>query len=212
MSSTALWYLSRASGVVLLVVLSLAAVLGVMSRQRTELPGMLRAATPALHRNVSLLAVALLAIHVLTSVLDPFVAIGWLAVVVPFASGYEPFRLALGALSLDLVAAVTVTSLLRKRLSWSTWRAVHWLAYAAWPLAVLHSVTAATDLQSGALLAVTLLSVGAVAGTVAWRVAWPYPSGSRRPPAAGVRPSGGRGATDVAGADRLTAVGADQLR
>ena len=46
--------------------------------------------------------------------------------------------LGLGALAFDLLVALVVTSLLRRRLGLRAWRAVHWLAYACWPVALVH--------------------------------------------------------------------------
>lgn len=122
-----------------------------------------------LHRNAALFAVVLLVIHIVTAVVDPHVAIGWLAVVVPFTSHYEPVWLGLGALAIDLTAAVVVTSLLRFRLGLRLWRAVHWLAYAAWPVAAIHGIGAAADLQSGLLLDVVLATISGVVVAVGWR-------------------------------------------
>ena len=93
-----------------------------------------------LHRNLALLSVVFLVIHVVTAILDPFVSLGWLSIVVPLASDYRPLWVGLGALSVDLFIAIVVTSLLRARFGQRVWRAVHWLAYASWPLAVLHSL------------------------------------------------------------------------
>jgi methionine sulfoxide reductase heme-binding subunit len=169
--SHALWYLSRATGIVSMLVLSLVVVLGAVMRKRGRLPGLPRNAGVGLHRNASLFAVVLIAIHVLTAILDPYVAIGWLAVVVPFTSHYEPLWLGLGALAIDMVIAVVITSLLRFRIGIKTWRAVHWLAYAAWPVAVMHGIGASTDLRSGRLLSVVLATVAGVALTIAWRAA-----------------------------------------
>jgi predicted ferric reductase len=169
-SSTALWYLSRSTGVVLLALLSLTAILGIVIHARGRVPGLPSFAVTALHRNVSLLAVVLLALHVVTAVVDSFVSIGWLAVVVPFASNYEPVWMALGALSLDLVVAMVATSLVRDRIGRRAWRAVHLSAYAAFPLAAIHSIGAASDLQSGALLAFTVLCLAAVAVAAGWRL------------------------------------------
>jgi methionine sulfoxide reductase heme-binding subunit len=123
-----------------------------------------------LHRNASLLALVLLALHVVTAVVDSFVRIGWLAVVVPFVSHYEPVWVGLGALSLDLVVAMIATSLVRDRIGRRTWRAVHLTAYAAFPLAAIHGIGAASDLQSGALLAFTVLCLAAVAVAAGWRL------------------------------------------
>ncbi len=79
-------------------------------------------AVTALHRNASLLAVVLLTIHVVTAAVDPFVSISWLAALVPFTSHYEPVWMGLGTLSLDIMLAVVVTSLLRDRIGQRTWR------------------------------------------------------------------------------------------
>jgi methionine sulfoxide reductase heme-binding subunit len=171
MTSEALWYLSRATGLVAFIVLSLVVVLGVTIARLGRVPAMPRFAGVGLHRNASMFAVVLLAIHILTAELDPFVTIGWVAAVVPFASHYEPMWLGFGALALDLGAAVVVTSLLRFRIGIRAWRAVHWLAYAIWPLAALHGIGAASDLRSGLLLDVVLATIVAVLAAVAWRFA-----------------------------------------
>jgi sulfoxide reductase heme-binding subunit YedZ len=169
-SSTALWYLSRSTGVVLLALLSLTAVLGIVVHQRGRVPGLPSFAVTALHRNASLLALVLLGIHVTTAVTDSFVSIGWLAAIVPFTSNYEPVWMGLGALSLDLVIAMIVTSLVRDRIGRRVWRAVHLLAYAAFPLAAIHGIGAAADLQSGPLLGFTVLCLAAVTAAAGWRL------------------------------------------
>jgi sulfoxide reductase heme-binding subunit YedZ len=169
MNAEALWYLSRATGLVSFVLLSLVVVLGVTIARRGRVPGLPRFAGVGLHRNAALFAVVLLVIHIVTAVLDPYVAIGWLAIVVPFTSHYEPLWLGLGALAIDLIAAVVVTSLLRFRLGMRLWRAVHWLAYAAWPVAAIHGIGAAADLQSGVLLDVVLATIAGVVVAIGWR-------------------------------------------
>jgi methionine sulfoxide reductase heme-binding subunit len=170
-SSTALWYASRATGVVCLVLFSAVVVLGVLVNRRGRLPGLPRFAVTGLHRNLSLLAVVFLVIHVLTAVADGYVSIQLAAAVVPFVSHYEPFWLGLGAVSLDLIAALVVTSLLRSRIPARWWRAVHWLAYAAYPVAVAHSIGSSADLRSGGLLALTVACLLAVAGAAGYRLA-----------------------------------------
>jgi sulfoxide reductase heme-binding subunit YedZ len=169
-SSTALWYLSRSTGFVLLILLSLTAVLGVVVHRRGTVPGMPSFAVTGLHRNASLLAIVLLTVHVTTAVVDPYVPIQWWAVLIPFTSHYEALWLGLGALTLDLILALVVTSLIRERLGGRTWRAIHFLAYLAYPLAVVHGIGAASDLQSGVLLALTIACVTGVAVAAGWRL------------------------------------------
>jgi len=169
-SSTALWYASRATGVVSLVLLSAVMIIGILVNRQGRLPGLPRFAVLGLHRNLSLLAVAFVAIHVITAVADSYVSISLAAAVIPFVSSYEPLWLGLGAVSLDLMIAVIVTSLLRRHIGRRAWRAVHWLAYASWPVAVVHGIFSSKDLQSGPLLYLSVACIAAVIGALAWRV------------------------------------------
>ena len=169
-SSTALWYASRATGVVCLSLFTLVVLLGILVNRQGRLPGLPRFAVTGLHRSLALLAVVFLAIHVLTAVADSFVTIQLAAAVIPFVSAYEPVQIGLGAVALDLTAALVITSLLRGRMNRRLWRGVHWLAYAAYPVTVLHSVTSSADLRSGTLLGLTAGCVLSVAAAVAWRV------------------------------------------
>ncbi|HEV2241380.1 MAG TPA: ferric reductase-like transmembrane domain-containing protein [Streptosporangiaceae bacterium] len=170
-SSTALWYASRATGVVCLVLLSAVMILGLLVNRQGRLPGLPRFAVLGLHRNLSLLAVAFVAVHVISAVADSFVSISLAAAVIPFVSAYQPFWLGLGAVSLDLMAALIVTSLLRRFIGRRAWRVVHWLAYASWPVAVAHSMGSSKDMQSGPLLGLAVACILAVAGALAWRLA-----------------------------------------
>jgi sulfoxide reductase heme-binding subunit YedZ len=169
--STALWYASRATGVVSLLMLTAVVLLGVLVNRQGRLPGLPRFAVTGLHRSVSLLSVAFVAVHVGTAIADPYVSIRLAAAVIPFTSAYETFWLGLGAVSLDLIAALIVTSLARAHISRRVWRGVHWLAYAAWPVALAHSVGSSTDMQRGVLLWVAAGAALAVAGAVIWRAA-----------------------------------------
>jgi methionine sulfoxide reductase heme-binding subunit len=169
--STALWYASRATGVVTLVLFTVVVLLGILVNRQGRLPGLPRFAVTGLHRSISLLAAVFLAIHVLTAIADPYVTIRLIAAVVPFTSSYQPFQVGLGAIALDLIAALIITSLLRAHIGRRLWRAVHWLAYVSYPVAVLHGVTNAKDLRSGGLLVLTLACVLTVAAAVCYRLA-----------------------------------------
>jgi sulfoxide reductase heme-binding subunit YedZ len=163
-SSQYLWFLSRGSGLVLLVLFSAVIVLGVATRTGSAPRRWPRFAVAELHRTLSLFAVALLVLHVVTAILDPFVTIGWAAALFPFASPYRTLAIGMGALAVDFGGAVLVTSLLRRRLGQRSWRAVHWLAYLAWPAAVIHSLTAGNDLG---IWWVALIEVGSAAAVTA---------------------------------------------
>jgi DMSO/TMAO reductase YedYZ heme-binding membrane subunit len=123
-----------------------------------------------LHRRVSMIAVVFVAVHVVTSVMDTYVDIGWAAAVVPFTSPYSTFWVGVGAVSVDLMLAVFVTSLLRSRMRAATWRAVHWLAYLSWPIALAHTFGMGTDAREPWVVALGATCVLAVGGALAWRL------------------------------------------
>jgi len=168
--SQALWLVSRGSGLVLLALFSLVLVLGVATRTGAAPGQWPRFVVAELHRTLSLFAVALLALHVVTAILDPYVSIGWLATVVPFISPYRTFAIGLGALAVDLAGAVLVTSLARRRLGYRSWRALHWLAYLAWPVAFAHSLRAGNDQGIWWVALLEWGSVAAVATAVGARL------------------------------------------
>lgn len=179
-----LWLTSRASGLILMVLFSAVVVLGVATRIGSAPRAWPRFVTAELHRTLALFAVALLALHVITAILDPFVSIGWWATILPFASHYRTMALGLGALTVDLGAAVLITSLMRRRLGHRLWRAVHWLAYLAWPLAFAHALGAGGDLRIWWVAAVIWGSASAVVLAVGARI-WTSVSArqARRSPA-----------------------------
>ncbi len=160
------WYLTRSTGAVALLLLTLALALGVADVQRWSSPSWPRFVLDGLHRNVSLLALAFLALHILTAVLDSFAPISLTAAFVPFISPYRPFWLGLGAVACDLLIAVTVTSVLRRRLGHRAWRATHWLVYACWPVALLHSLGTGSDVKSAWMLVLAIGCLAVVAGAV----------------------------------------------
>lgn len=170
-SSTLPWYASRATGVVALVLLTAVMLLGLLVSRQHRLPGLPRFATSGLHRNLSLLATAFVVVHVVTAVLDGYVNIPVTAAVVPLTSPYERFWLALGAVSLDLMLAAVVTSLLRRHLSRKVWLAVHLTAYLSWPVAWVHSFYASGDLRQGWLMELAVGCAAAVTLAAGWRVA-----------------------------------------
>lgn len=207
-ASTAPWYASRATGIVSLLLFTAVMALGILVNRQGRLPGLPRFAVTNLHRNLSLLAVIFLAIHIVTAVMDSFVSIPLISAVVPFTSGYEAFWLGIGAVSLDIMLALIVTSLVRGRLNRKVWKAVHWLAYASWPIAFAHSIGSSTDLQHGLLLILAIACAAVVAAALAWRIA----AAAREVPRAqrvsalldGSRPGHQAAGRPAAPADRIT--------
>ena len=171
MNDQLLWFASRGSGIVSLILLTSVAVLGLVSMVRWQRPSWPRFLTNDLHSNLALLSVVFVGVHVTSAILDPFANLGVTAAVIPFASSYRPEWVAMGVISVYLTIAMIVTSLLRERLGERAWRLVHWLAYAAWPLAVVHSMGSGSDAFAPWMMAIEAVCIGAVSLALIWRVA-----------------------------------------
>lgn len=181
---------TAASGVISMVLLTVVVVLGIGVDRRVRLPSLPRFATLSVHRYTALLAVVFLALHIATAVAGPYARIPIAAVFVPFTSGFARGWIAAGAVATDLVVALVLTSLLRRHLSARTWRAVHWLAYACWPVALVHSIGTGTGMRSGRLLDLAVGCAAVAVGAAAWRAALALRSSLRTAREQPPRPTG----------------------
>ena len=177
-----LWYLTRGTGVMAMLLLTASMLLGILEVKRWRSPRWPRFVTAGLHRYVSLLSVAFVGVHVATTVVDGFAPIGWLDAVVPFHSPYRPLWLGLGAVGLDLMIALVVTSLVRGRIGNRMWRTVHWAAYACWPVSLVHGLGTGTDVPQAWSLALTGVCLVAIVAAVWWRLADAWTARPRHSP------------------------------
>jgi methionine sulfoxide reductase heme-binding subunit len=184
MNDTVLWYVTRGAGVVSLVLLTGVILLGIIGAMRWQSASWPRFLTTGFHRNLALMTLVFLALHIVTAVVDPFTALGWNAAIIPFSSLYRRLWLGLGVVALYLLIAIAVTSLLRPLFGPRTWRAVHWLAYVMWPIAVIHGIGTGTDQQFVWLEAIEVVCIGSVVAAALWRFGRVGPTAWRQLPAA----------------------------
>ena len=180
------WDTARAGGFVAYAVLTLAVAAGLVLRNRWHTARWPRLVTNELHGYLSLLALVFVAVHVLAVVADPFTRFGLAEVLVPLASHYRPLWMGLGTVALYLLLAVWISSKLRTRIGYRTWRGIHVLAYGVYAAATVHGIGTGTDTSTYWALALYSLSVLVVA-TLAGRrlLVPPSPSDRRRPVVAG---------------------------
>src|SRR6478609_5034399 len=164
--SSALWALGRGTGVVALILFTVSLVLGIVARSGRRVPWLGRFGTSDLHRTAALTGTALVVAHVGTLYLDPYAQLRVVDAVFPFLGAYKPLWLGLGTLALDLLAVITVVSLLRQRVGPRVFKAVHWATYALWPVALLHALGNGTDAGSAWFRALAVLCVAAVVAAV----------------------------------------------
>jgi hypothetical protein len=170
-NAKAFWFLTRGTGTVALLLLTASMLLGITTSTRWRTTRWPRFLVNGLHRNVTLLALVFVVVHVLTTIADGYAPVGFIDAILPLHSSYRPVWLGLGAVAFDLLLALIVTSLLRARIGYKSWRAVHWLAYASWPVALVHSLGTGSDARTLWLQLLGVLCTGTVVAAVLWRVA-----------------------------------------
>lgn len=171
LSGPGLWYATRATGLVTLLLLTLSVFLGVLTAGRFASQKWPRFLTMGLHRNISLVVLIFLALHVTTTLIDTYTHIPVAAAFLPFASSYKGgVWLSLGAVALDLLIALVITSLVRMRIGHRAWRRLHWAAYACWPIALMHGLGIGTDTRSLVVYVFTLICMTSVAAIATWRL------------------------------------------
>ena len=157
--NTAFWYASRATGIVALLLLTAVLVLGILVNRQGRLPGLPRFAVTDIHRNLSLLSVAFIAVHILTAVADTYVHIPLLSAVVPFASGYERLWMSVGIVAGWAFVILGLSYYFRGRIGPQRWRKLHRFTALAWVLGVGHALMMGTDAGAAWFLVAAALVV-----------------------------------------------------
>ncbi len=154
MTNSLWWYTARAGGLVAAALLAASVIAGL------ALSTAPRRARPKsswrldLHRFLGGLACVFVVIHVTAILFDRFVPFGLTDILVPLASRWRPWAVALGVVSMYLLLAVEVTSLLKARLPLRIWRGVHYASFPLFAFVQLHILLGGTDRNSPWVLAV----------------------------------------------------------
>lgn len=170
MTDQALWALGRGTGITALAFLTISLGLGIATRSGRRLAALPRFAVADVHRFAALAGTLLVAMHLALLFLDPYALLRLVDLLVPFLGAYRPLWLGLGTVALDLLGVVIISSLLRHRLGVRTFRMVHWLAYALWPIALVHALGNGTDAGHPWFLTFAGCCTIAVAVAVSWRL------------------------------------------
>src|SRR2546421_3398091 len=140
-----LWVLARVAGLASYGALAIALVTGIALRTAVfDWLGSNRAVR-SLHEYTTVLWIPLAALHLGCLLLDTTARVGLVDLVVPFHSSYGTLAIGVGAFSVDVLAVVTVTAYLKRRVRKEVWLWGHRLAYAAFALIFLHAVLRGTD-------------------------------------------------------------------
>ena len=191
------WLVSRASGVVALVLISLSVLIGLtMAAKVVRRPGHKRALV-RLHEHLALVALAAIAVHGLALLGDGWLKPGLRGITVPFALSYRPAFTGLGIIAGYLAVLLGPSFYLRRRIGARRWRKLHRATVAVWALSAVHAIGAGTDARTLWLRCVVVVPIAPAAYLLALRVL-----ARRTAPARGPDPQASVAAVESAGTAR----------
>jgi methionine sulfoxide reductase heme-binding subunit len=139
------WLVSRASGIVALVLISLSVLMGLAMAARAIHRPAIKRAVARLHEHIALIAILAIVIHGLALLGDHWLNPGWRGITVPFALSYRPAFTGLGIIAGYLTVLLGPSFYLRRRLGTKRWRALHRGTVVIWIVAVVHALGAGSD-------------------------------------------------------------------
>lgn len=165
-----LWWAARSFGFVSYIALWLAMLTGVLVGAKGLDNWLDRKTLLDLHQQWTLAGVLATVMHVLSVVTNGHAGIGITGALVPFASERLTAAVGFGVLAFWAFALVSVSSWFRTRMSYATWRLLHTLAFGAFLLALVHSVSSGTDSGAAIVRWLYMLSGSTLVGVIAGRV------------------------------------------
>jgi predicted ferric reductase len=161
-SVQAMWYITRAAGIMSYLLLWLSTVWGLAVSNKILDPVLHRMFTYDFHQFISLLAIGFIGLHIVVLLADQYLPFSVAQILVPFAAPYRPVWVGLGTIGLYLTLLVSITFYIRKWIGQKTFRMIHLVSYLAFIAAALHGLFAGTDsplITVRAMYLVTTLSV-----------------------------------------------------
>jgi methionine sulfoxide reductase heme-binding subunit len=139
------WFASRASGMVLWLILAASVGWGLAVSGRVLRRKGLPAWMLDLHKHLGTLAGWFTAVHLYALWADSYVTFGWRELFIPMASGWKPGAVTWGIVAFYLLVIVQGSSLIMKRLPRKLWHRVHLLSVPLFVTGSLHGIFAGSD-------------------------------------------------------------------
>ena len=144
----AYWFMARIGGIMAYLLLWLSTIWGlIFSTKVTEklIPAPI---IYGLHEFLAILAIGFAALHALVLLGDRYIQFNIFQVMIPFMAPYRPFWSGIGVIAFYLSAGLTASFYVRRYIGHRVWRALHYLTFVAFILALGHGLMAGTDSQA----------------------------------------------------------------
>lgn len=153
----AYWYMARIGGIIAYLLLWLSVVWGLLMStkiSKTMAPQLVY----GLHEFLALLALGFMGLHSLVLLGDSYFDFTIFNLAIPFTAPYEPLWTGIGTITFYLSLVLTASFYVRKRIGQKVWRALHYLTFLAYALALGHAVMAGSDSDTSLMTFIYLLT------------------------------------------------------
>jgi methionine sulfoxide reductase heme-binding subunit len=144
-----LWYVTRAAGVSAYVLLAIVVDLGILLSLGRQLETHVSWVLDEFHQFLSLLAAALVALHLAVLLIDPFITFSLANLLLPLDEPYQPLGITFGVFGLYALLVLLASSWLRRFLPRRFWRGLHYLSFVTFVLVTAHGLLAGSDAGMG---------------------------------------------------------------
>jgi len=159
---TLTWDVARSSGFLAYILFSASVAVGLALAahwQNAEWPRLINA---EMHNFLALVGLAFVGVHAFFVLIDPYTHFGLSDVLIPFASSYRTFSMAMGIVAVYLGIAIGISTLLRSRIGYATWRKIHVLTLLGYIGATIHGLGSGTDANTWWSILIYLGSTGLI--------------------------------------------------
>jgi len=143
--SPLLWYFTRTTAVAAYVTLTGAAMLGMLRGVARGSGERLSWVVDELHQVLATVFAALVVLHLLSLIYDPFLPFSVTNILLPVGEPYRPLPVDLGVLALYTLVVVLGSTWIRRTIPYRFWRVVHYASFATFVLVTLHGLLAGSD-------------------------------------------------------------------
>lgn len=134
----------------------------------------------SLHQDLAAIGLGLAGIHGVLLGLDSTVPFTLAQIVVPGLAPHAPLAVAAGQVALYLMAVVTMSFYVRRRIGQRAWRTLHYLTFLAFMGATVHGIAAGTDSGAGWAQGLYLGSAVVVGFLLTYRIVMSIAGGAER--------------------------------
>ncbi len=164
------WYAVRGLGLIGYIVLAASVVYGLMLSTKLLDAIAHRPVSFALHKDLSIVGLFLLALHGLLLLGDESYPFTLRAILVPFASPYAPISVGIGQLAFYGIAIVTASFYVRRHIGQSAWRLIHYVTFLAFVGGTVHGILSGTDSGTWWAMAIYLTATGLTIFLTTYRI------------------------------------------